>query len=91
MHRAFAQKNELYENLEQEDKQELKEMKTKALAPIMALLQEKHYASLLGNTKGARKLAAFIASIDNDQPDTKFDDKPKTGQTQSKSVKPGQT
>jgi hypothetical protein len=91
MHRATAQKNEFYQKIEDDEKKEFKQMKDQALAPLMALLQEKMYAGMAGKSEGLRRIGAVIAAIDNDQPLPKFDDMSPQSQTGSHPVKPSQT
>jgi len=91
MHRATAQKNEFYQKIEDDEKKEFKQMKDQALAPLMALLQEKMYAGMAGKSEGLRRIGAVIAAIDNDQPLPKFDDMSPQSQTKSHPVKPSQT
>jgi hypothetical protein len=88
MHRATVQKNEFYQKLEDDEKKEFKEMKDRALAPIMALLQEKMYAGMVGKSEGLRRIGAVLAAIDNDQPIPKFDDTSPQSRTGSRRVKP---
>jgi hypothetical protein len=91
MHRATNQKNEFYQKADDDEKKEIQEMKDKAKAPLVALLQETALASEAPNNEGLRRIAAFIAAIDNDQPIPKFDDAPLKSQTKSHRVKPRQT
>jgi hypothetical protein len=66
-------------------------MKDRALAPIMALSQEKMYAGMAGKSEGLRRIGAVLAAMDNDQPFPKFDDTSLKSQTAAHPVKPSQT
>jgi hypothetical protein len=88
LHLATNQRNEFEQKLEDDEIQERKEMKTKALAPISAFLQEKSYAAMLGGDPGAKQIAAIIAAVDNDQPIPESVRAPTPSQTKSNPVKP---
>ncbi len=88
MHRSTTQKNEFYQKLEDDDKKEIQEMKDRALAPIWAAMDEDSYAKMFPDNEAGRKMAAFVAAIENDQPLSKFARTPAGGQTESHPVKP---
>jgi hypothetical protein len=88
MHRATIQKNEFYQKLEDDDKEEIQQMKDRAVAPIMAKLQENSYAQMLGGGDLARRIAAHIAAIDFDLKRPRSVRTPDAGQTESHPVKP---
>jgi hypothetical protein len=91
MYRADTHENEYRQKIKDDDKQEIDEMKEKALAPIMALLQQKYYQSMLPRNEMSEKIAGIIAAIDNNLPVSKImpaQDASQTKSHQSNPVKP---